>query len=410
MKLGRFKLGFLRQVLLVSLSSFGGPQAHLALFLEQLSNKRKYISEEELLELNALCQMLPGPTSTQTITSVGFKLGGPFLAFMTLMIWIAPATILMSLAAAIYVFFEKKSIDTQFLIYLQPLAIGFIGAAAVRLSNSVVKNKALLFILIGVSAISLFIRSPYLIPLVLLAGGLISRRFNKQFMLQRPIEFKIRMANFYLWLSILIVLAIAGAITQYPWVLLLENFYRYGSLVFGGGQVLIPMLFEQLVHFKGYLSEHDFFTGYGIAQAVPGPVFAFCSFLATVSLYKIYSSFWVFLLGPIIGAVGIFLPGTFFIFFVYPIWNQLKKLVIVRKSIDGVNAAACGLIISAALLFTKHLVETNPLSDDIIINLSIIGITILLQTKVKIPANFLVALAIGAGVIHQLSESAILTL
>jgi chromate transporter len=90
---------FLRDVLVLALSTFGGPQAHLAHFQKVLVEKKKYITDEELMEINSLCQILPGPTSTQTLTAVGFKIGGPNLAYLTLLVWILPAVILMTAAA-----------------------------------------------------------------------------------------------------------------------------------------------------------------------------------------------------------------------------------------------------------------------------------------------------------------------
>ena len=90
---------FLRDVLTLALTTFGGPQAHLAHFHKVLVEKRKYITEEELMEINSLCQILPGPTSTQTLTAIGFKIGGPNLAYLTLLVWILPAVILMTAAA-----------------------------------------------------------------------------------------------------------------------------------------------------------------------------------------------------------------------------------------------------------------------------------------------------------------------
>ncbi|MFT6136624.1 MAG: chromate transporter, partial [Cyclobacteriaceae bacterium] len=121
---------FLRDVLVLALTSFGGPQAHLAMFMEMMVKKRAYLSESDLIELFALCQILPGPTSTQTITSVGFKIGGPSLAYMTLIVWVMPAVIVMTAAALTVNILNDANISLDFLRFIQPMAVGIVAYSA----------------------------------------------------------------------------------------------------------------------------------------------------------------------------------------------------------------------------------------------------------------------------------------
>ena len=122
---------FLRDILTLSLTAFGGPQAFLAMLIDRMVHTRNYITEEELWELNALCNMLPGPSSTQLVSAIGFRVGGPNLAYLALLVWIIPATLLMTSAAALIYFLEENTPGAlNFAKFIQPMAIGFIIFAA----------------------------------------------------------------------------------------------------------------------------------------------------------------------------------------------------------------------------------------------------------------------------------------
>ncbi|MCI0752000.1 MAG: chromate transporter, partial [Flammeovirgaceae bacterium] len=121
---------FLRDVLTLALTAFGGPQAHIALFQKQLVEKRRYLSEEDLLELNSLCQILPGPSSTQTLTAIGYKIGGPNLAYLTLLVWVLPSVILMGAAGIFLSSIQEKNWSLEFTRFIQPMAVGFVAYAA----------------------------------------------------------------------------------------------------------------------------------------------------------------------------------------------------------------------------------------------------------------------------------------
>jgi chromate transporter len=121
---------FLRDVLTLALTAFGGPQAHLAYFHKLLVTKRKYLTEEELMEINSLCQILPGPASTQTLTAIGFKIGGANLAYLTLIVWILPAVVVMTIAAIIMSSIQAKNWSIEFTRFIQPMAVGFVSYGA----------------------------------------------------------------------------------------------------------------------------------------------------------------------------------------------------------------------------------------------------------------------------------------
>jgi len=379
---------FLKDVFFLAVTSWGGPHVHIALFLERLVEKRKYLSEEELLELYALCQILPGPTSTQTLTAIGFKVGGPKLAFLTLLVWILPAVTIMTLAAVAFLWESNQGIN--FTKYVQPMAVAFVAFAAYIIISKVIETKTSILLMILAAIVSYLIRSPYLPPIILLLGGMATTfRFRKHPKEPRE-DFNIEWSNFILWAAVFIGAAVLGALTHFLPIRLFENFYRNGSLIFGGGQVLIPLMYTEFVTFKHYLTSEEFLSGLALAQVVPGPVFAFSSYIGVLSMrnFGIGGE----LLGGFISAAGIFLPGTFLIFFVIRFWYNLKKFRFVKASLEGINAVSAGLVASAAVLIFEPIPVDIP-------NISIIVVTFTLLVFTKIPPPLLILLGFIGGVL-----------
>lgn len=381
---------FLKDVLILALSSFGGAQAHIALLLDVMVKKRRYVTEEELIELYALCQILPGPTSTQTITAIGFKVGGPNLAYLTLLIWMLPAVSVMIAAAITISSLQEKSLSIEFTKFIQPMAVGFVAFAAFRISEKVILTKSSFLLLIISAVLSYFYNSPYIFPIILLFGGAVTAiKFRTQ-----PIETKqklnIQWANFILWALVFIGAAVIGGLTRELPVRLFENFYRNGSLIFGGGQVLIPLFYTEFVEFKGYLNNEEFLSGFAIAQALPGPTFSFSAYIGSLAMRN-YGT-WGEILGGFIASLGIFLPGTFLIFFVIRFWGALKKYRVIKASLEGINAASAGMVVAAGLIMFNP-IETN------ILNVSIIAGTFSLLAFTKTPSPFIILAGLLAGFI-----------
>jgi chromate transporter len=381
-------LDFLWDVLLLACTSFGGPQVHFALFLDRLVKKRAYLTEEELFEIQALCSVLPGPTSTQMITAIGLKRGGASLAYLTLLCWITPAVLIMTLAAYGMTFLRNHSI----LHYVLPVGIGLILQAGWYMAKKVITGPMYVIILLVTLFLGIAFHSPYIFPLVLVLGGIVSSFNYKDFPRQTKHKFVIPWANFHLYWGFLVALALLGHFTDYFPIRLFENFYRNGSLVFGGGHILAPVLYTEFVEFKHLISSDAFLTGMALSQTLPGPVFAFTSYLG-VLLMKDYGLLGE-LAGSLIGALGIFLPGTFLIFFVFRIWGQLKQYRFIRASLAGIQAASVGLTLVAVFTFTRPLMV-----DAQFVSLGIVAAAFVLAEKTKIPAILLFGLALIAGII-----------
>ncbi len=390
---------FLKDVLLLSLTSFGGPQAHIAHFQNVLVRKRGYLSDNDLVELNALCQIVPGPTSTQTLSALGYRMGGPSLAYLTLLIWLLPSVIIMTIAGMLMNGFVSKQTSLDFTRFIQPMAVGLVAHAAYTISLKTVTTKRGFLLMILAASATYFFKTPLVFPIVLLAAGLITALNYKAHPREERKKFDVSWSNFFLWAGVLIFAALLGWATKsipeltLP-IRLFENFYRNGSLIFGGGQVLTPMLYTEFVQYVKPLhhpiSHDEFLSGYAFAQALPGPVFSFSSYLGVLSMrdYGIGGQ----ITGSIMSAAGLFLPGTFLIFFMIRIWESLKKFRPIRASLEGIHAANAGLVAAAAILLFQPLENT-------FLNFGFTIGTFCLMTFTKIPSWAIIIIGLLCGVI-----------
>ncbi|WP_434086403.1 chromate efflux transporter [Hymenobacter canadensis] len=381
---------FLKDVAALAVTAFGGPQAHTAMMLRLLVDKRRYLTSAELLEIMALCQLLPGPTSTQTITAIGFRLGGPNLAYLTLLVWMLPAVSIMTAAGVAMSYLDKEQV-TQLVRFVQPIAVGFVAYSAYKIAEKVIHTKTSVALMVGAAMLAYRFQLPQLLPLLLLGGGLVTTfRYRKHAPILDKQPLRIEWANFMLWGGVFIGAAVLGHYTRELPVLLFENFYRNGSLVFGGGQVLAPLLFAEFVEFKEYLTAPEFLSGYGLTQALPGPNFAFASYIGALAMrdYGIGGQ----VVGALVAAAGIFMPGTLLIFFLIRFWDQLKQYRVVKASLEGVNAVSAGLVCAAVFLLYHPLPDTP-------INLTLIGATFLVLLWEKIPSYAIVLAGLLAGAV-----------
>lgn len=393
---------FLKDVLVLAISAFGGPQAHIAMLFEKMVKKRNYVTEEELIELNALCTLLPGPTSTQTITAIGYKIGKAKLAYLTLLVWVLPAGTFMTSIGIYISHMQSIGLSLDFTKYIQPMAVGMISFAAYKISVKVVSTKTAVILMITSALIAFLISLNYgellisamAFPLLLIAGGIITAFKYKKQPRYRAEKSEINWKNFFLFIGVFLVAAIIGGITSNDHVTLFENFYRNGSLIFGGGQVLIPLLNAQFVDYKDLLTNQEFLSGFAFTQAMPGPVFSFSGYIGALAMrdYGLIGQ----ILGGFIALAGVFLPGTFLIFFVYGFWNRMKEYRAVRASLEGVNAVGSGLVTCAAILLALP-INTSLIEGAGLLNLGIMAGTFLALLSQKIPAPYLIILGLIAG-------------
>ncbi|MDX9691285.1 MAG: chromate efflux transporter [Acholeplasmataceae bacterium] len=379
---------FLKDVLICSLGAYGGPEAHYGVFTDQMVVKKNYLTEDELVEMIALTGVLPGPSSTQTITSIGYKVGGPKLAFLTLLVWALPAIIIMTVLSFLYFFMREANLDTDALRLIGPMAVGFIVVAAYRIGRKVIKSSLTLGLFIFGGIATYFFRAPWVFPLVLILGGVTVVLASKEKELWNHVKLNPPWKYLMTFIGIAGVSMILVFVFSSPIIFLFESFYRYGYLVIGGGQVVIPYMYTDLVEIHGLMTSEQFLTGFGLVQGIPGPMFSFSAYAG--GLASSDQSGFIQVISAIVSGVAIFLPGTLLIFFVYPIWENLKKIKGIKISLAGITAVAGGLIATAAIVLMDR---TGFSLENMLVMLITVG---LLLTK-KIPAPIIVGLVIAIG-------------
>ncbi len=400
---------FLRAVFWHSITAFGGPQGHLGMMLKTFVQQRRDITEQELIEYNGFCQLLPGASSTQTLTLIGYKRGGIPLAVLTLLIWILPACILMSGVSFLLDYFDDIGLNTAVFKFVRPMAIGFIAYSTFRIFGTAINNTITRVIMIAATiATFLAFKTPWVFPALILAGG-IATNFSDRRIPQKGIPpKKIKWGNMLIFLALF---GMAGYLSETAsrqnWpnkkpINLFENAYRFGSLVFGGGDVLIPLMYEQYVTRPETkrvqetrrevlrMSRNDFLTGSGIVRAIPGPVFSIGSFTGGMVLREQGPA--MQLLGCIIGTIAIFLPSALLVLFFFPVWHNLKKYAVIYRSLEGINAAVVGIMAGATCYLAQDTFLGSLLNGKMIglWDLLIVITTFLLLRSNRIPAPFIV--------------------
>jgi chromate transporter len=405
---------FLKAVFLHSITAFGGPQGHLGMMMKTFVDRRRDITKEELLEYVSFCQLLPGASSTQTLTLIGYKRGGVLLAVLTLIIWILPACILMGALSFLVSRIGKENLNTSIFQFIQPMAIGFLAYAAFKMFRISVNNLITQVIMLSAMVLTfLLFKAPWIFPLLIVCGGVVTNFSSKRIPQKEAVRPKqIRWTN--IWLFVLIFI-IAGALSEtarkQQWkerkaFNVFENNYRFGSFVFGGGDVLIPMLIDQYVarptsenvqrkNPEGVIEipKEELLTGAGIVRAIPGPVFSIASFTGGLAMRENPAKQ---LLGCILGSIAIFLPSALLVLFFYPVWHNLKKFVVVFRALEGINAVVVGLMWAATLYLLKDVPITSMDKLSIINLATIIGTCLLLQLS-KIPPPFIVVFCLLLG-------------
>jgi len=391
----KYNLPFLKDVFFCLLSAFGGPETHFSVMMDHLVIKKKYISETELIEMASLCHMLPGPTSTQLIISIGHKLGGPRLALPAMLIWALPSLVILSALSFMYQFFYQSDLSMDALDYIAPMAVGFILIAAFRLGKTVISNRttAIIFIL---SAITTYlIRTPWSLPLVLLLGGIAAVIISRQNDMWQRVEVKPSWRYMLIFLFFGVGSFVAANTFDFRLLDLFDSFYRFGYLVFGGGQVAVPLMYGDLVDVHHYMTGQEFMAGYGLSQGIPGPMFSFSGYAGGLAARG--EGTWFQVLGAVISGIAVFLPGMLLIFFVYPIWESVKKVKGIQISLTGINAAAGGML--AGMCFV--LLRMNGFSPQ---NITFTLVTAALMLWGKIPTPLIVVATLAFGVLLPMAN------
>lgn len=375
-----------RAFLKLGLTSFGGPIAHLGYFREEFVIRRKWIDEAGYADLVALCQFLPGPASSQVGFALGLLRGGPLGALAAWAAFTLPSAALLVLFAFGAPAFGG-TVGTGLLHGLKVVAVAVVAQAVWGMARTLAPDRqragiALVAVLVVVFAagsvgqIAAIVMGG-LAGLWLCRGGAVPATGHLTFAVPRQAGIA-ALLMFFLLLFLLPVLSGAGPRE----IALFDAFYRAGSLVFGGGHVVLPLL-EAAVVRPGWISADGFLAGYGAAQAVPGPLFTFAAYLGAATDG---------LAGAVIGLVAIFLPGFLLLIGALPFWDAFRARPLAQAAMRGANAAVVG-ILGAALY---HPVWTGAIFGPPDFALALTGF--LLLTVWKAPPWVVVLLLAAGGV------------
>jgi len=339
------KLSLLLEVLLIStklgLTSFGGPIAHLGYFREEYVNRRKWLDEKTYADLVALCQFLPGPASSQVGMGIGFIRAGFLGAICSWLGFTLPSVI----ALVLFAYFLKGTSlsETGWLHGLLVVAVAVVAQAVWGMAKNLASDRPRATIAIVSAILTLMIPSVFGQVGIIIVAGIIgwfwfqSTSDSKPVLI--PISFNKKVASILLVLFFVLLglLPIVRQFTHSNLIALFDGFYRSGALVFGGGHVVLPLLQAEVVP-QGWLTADQFLAGYGAAQAVPGPLFTFASYLGMASFgWK----------GAIVATIAIFLPSFLLIIGALPFWNWLRHRPHFQAALHGINAAVVGILLAA---------------------------------------------------------------
>ncbi|WP_156288440.1 chromate transporter [Oceanobacillus salinisoli] len=334
------------EILLVStrlgFTSFGGPIAHLGYFHEEYIRRRKWMDEKSYADLVALCQFLPGPASSQVGIGIGVMRGGILGGFISFLGFTLPSVIALIIFASVLHTFGIE--DAGWFNGLKIIAVVVVAHAVLGMARNLTPDLQRKTIALFALVVTLLWQTAYTqIGVILLAGvvGFLLYRNQtiqeEQSVTNFPVSRRFGYICLTIFFGLLVFLPILRNLTSMEWVALLDSFYRSGSLVFGGGHVVLPLLEQEFVP-AGWLSEQDFLAGYGAAQAVPGPLFTFAAYIGAVI------NGWQ---GGLFATFAIFLPAFLLILGTLPFWDALRSNPKVKGALIGVNTSVVGILISA---------------------------------------------------------------
>lgn len=368
--------------LLLGFISFGGPMAHLGYFRKTFVEKLRWLDEATYAKLVALSQFLPGPSSSQVGFSIGLKRGGLIGGIVAFVAFTFPSFFILYLLATFNISQSDNSIINGIIAGLKLFAVVIVADAALGMFKSFCKDKVSIVIFISATFILLFFNSVFIQTFVLigaaLLGGILIKNKPDTELLEPK---KIKLFPFILFLILLFTLPFLSFYSDI--IKIFSAFYEAGSLVFGGGHVVLPLLEQSL---GNMITDENFLLGYSLAQAVPGPMFTIASFLGADILHS--SPFF----GALLSTIAIFLPGFLLILSFWDSFESYTKKDKVLNAIAGVNAAVVGLL-TAVLINT---VIPSGIHSYLDFALAAFGLYVL--RKFKIPVLYMITVFILIGI------------
>jgi chromate transporter len=380
----------------LGLTSFGGPIAHLGYFHEEYVKRRKWLDEKNYADLVALCQFLPGPASSQVGIAIGIQRAGLLGGLMAWLGFTLPSAIALMVFAWVLQGFNIQ--HAGWVHGLMIVAVAVVAQAVWGMASKLATGKTRSTIAVISAVCALLVPTPMVQVLIIIVAGLIGWIFFRKNTVQDiqpmpiPISKKTSLIFLTLFFAFLIVLPLLRLMIQNQGLAMFDSFYRAGALVFGGGHVVLPLLQQDVVP-TGWVTNAQFLAGYGAAQAVPGPLFTFSSYLGFVS--KPYPNG---IMGSILALIAIFLPAFFLVAGALPFWNILRSRPGFQTALSGINASVVGILMAALY----HPVWTSAIKSPYDFCLALIAFTLLMIWKLP-PWIVVIISALGGVVLSVLT-------
>ena len=340
---------FLLEVLGVStrlgLTSFGGPIAHLGYFREEYVIRRRWIDEAQYADLVALCQFLPGPASSQVGMAIGVIRAGVLGGVVAWLGFTLPSAL--ALVAFAYGLRAIGGAQAGWLHGLKVVAVAVVAQAVWGMARNLATDRARVSLAVVAAIIVLASRTATVQALVIVVAGLLGWTLLPASVPSTTTAMRVRLGkkvaigSLALFFGLLIGLPMARQMAPSPALSIFDSFYRAGSLVFGGGHVVLPLLQAEVVP-PGWVTNEEFIAGYGAAQAVPGPLFTFAAYLGAV-MHQTPNG-WI---GAAWALTAVFLPSFLLIVGGLPFWERLRERAGCQAALQGINAAVVGLLLAA---------------------------------------------------------------
>ena len=330
----------------LGLTSFGGPVAHIGYFREEFVGKRRWLDDRTYADIVALCQFLPGPASSQVGLAIGLSRAGYAGAFAAWAGFTLPSAIAL-VAFAYGVDALGGAGGTGWLHGLKVAAVAVVAQAVLGMMRSLTPDRERATIAAVTAIVVLVLPSPWTLVGMIALGGLVGARLLRgdtptdHVSLPLTVSRRTGAVMLAIFFVLLAVLPLAASSTSAQSLKLIDAFYRTGSLVFGGGHVVLPLLQEAVVP-AGWVTNDAFLAGYGAAQAVPGPLFTFAAYLGAVMKPDPHG-----VAGAALCLVAVFVPSFLLVFGALPFWEELRRRSAAQAALRGVNAAVVGLLLAA---------------------------------------------------------------
>jgi chromate transporter len=372
----------------LGLTSFGGPVAHLGYFRDEYVERRRWLDDESYADLVALCQLLPGPASSQLGIAIGALRAGRLGALAAWVGFTLPSAV--ALVVFAYLVEDAAAPDAGWLRGLAVVAVAVVAQAVLQMARRLAPDPPRIALALAAAAVALAVGGVLgqVLPIVA-AGALGALVFHgaPPRALRHAVPFGRRLATaaLALFLGLLVALPLLRGALDIHAVALVDAFYRAGSLIFGGGHVMLPLLDAEVVG-PGWVSEEQFVAGYGATQAVPGPLTTFAAYLGTVSGPEPNG-----VPGAALALGAIFLPSFLLIAGTLPLWALLRSHPRLAGSLRAVNAAVVGLVLAALYdpVWTSAVEEWR----DVVLAVALLALLV----GARLPAWAVVGVAAAAG-------------